>query len=396
MGFAWGAAMEEVEVAPHETPESPFAADELAGVLRPLGAATTLPGRAYTDEDVFAFEREHWFGRDWVCVGRTSDVAGAGAWFVASVGRAEVIVIGGDDGIPRAFHNVCRHRGVALLEGCGQHAARIKCPYHGWSYDLRGRLSRAPGAQDAPGFDASAHALFPVRLETFGGFLFASLSAGGARLLDWLDDLPAQLEGIPLEALLSGRRTRYRVRANWKLLMENFAESYHFRTVHPQLERKTPSRLAESLLSRGPWQGGWMPLLAAAETVSTDGKCHGRPLLRKAGAKPHGVFDYVLFPNLFLSLQPDYLLAYVVMPISHEVTQVTFDVLFDPGAGSPSLVDAPDVYDFWAVTNAEDFEVCERQQRGVGSPAYRPGVYTAAEEGVHEFDKIVAERYVDP
>jgi phenylpropionate dioxygenase-like ring-hydroxylating dioxygenase large terminal subunit len=390
------ADMAEAEAASPQAPESPFAAGEVAGVLRPLGEATTLPGRAYTDEEVFAFERDYWFGRDWVCVGRARDAAAAGAWFVALVGGAEVVVVGGDDGTARAFYNVCRHRGMALLEGCGQHASRIQCPYHGWSYDLRGRLADAPGAQDARGFDARAHALRPVRLEDFGGFLFANRSASGPRLLGWLDDLPAQLEGVAVDELLSGRRVRYCVRANWKLLMENFAESYHFSAMHPQLERKTPSRLAESLLSRGPWQGGWMPLLPGVETASTDGKRHGRPLLRKAGAKPHGVFDYLLFPNLFLSLQPDYLLAYVLTPVSHTETQVTFDVLFDPAAGQPGQVDAPDVYDFWSVTNAQDFAMCERQQRGVASPAYRPGTYTAGEEGVHEFDKIVAERYADP
>jgi glycine betaine catabolism A len=395
MRLAWADTVEaEAATAAHEPPESPFAPDEVAGVLRPLGDATTLPARAYSDPEVFAFEREQWFGRDWVYVGRSSDAAAAGAWFVTSVGRAEVIVIGGDDGRPRAFHNVCRHRGAALLDGCGQNATRIQCPYHGWSYDLRGRLARAPGVDDR--FDARAHALRPVRLETFGGFLFASLSSTGPSLSAWLDDLPAQLDGIALEELRSGRRVQYRVGANWKFVMENFAESYHFGAVHPQLEGKTPSGLAESLLSRGPWQGGWMPLLAAVETVSVDGKRHGRPLLRKSGAMPHGVFDYVLFPNLFLSLHPDYLLVYALAPVSHEETHVELDVLFDPAVARPGLLDALDVYDFWSATNAQDFAICERQQRGVASPGYRPGRYTAGEEGVHEFDKIVAERYADP
>jgi Rieske 2Fe-2S family protein len=376
--------------------ESPLSPEDVEGTLRPLDEATMLPARAYTDGDVFAFERERLFGTDWVCVGRESDVAVAGTWFVAPVCRGGVIVVAGDDGVPRAFHNVCRHRGTTLLDGCGERAASIRCPYHGWSYDLRGHLALAPGMDDVVGFDPEAHGLAPVRLETFGGFLFVSLAATGPSLLSWLDDLPAQFEGIPLAGLVLGRRSRTTVRANWKLLMENFAESYHFGPVHPQLQRQTPSARAESLLSRGPWQGGWMPLLPGAETVSKDRRRHGRPLLRKSGAEARGALDYLLFPYLFLSLQPDYLLAYHLAPVSHEETGVTFDVLFDPGArGDAGEIAAADVYDFWQLTNAQDYSICERQQVGLTSPGFIPGRYAPTEEGVHEFDKIVAERYVE-
>jgi Rieske 2Fe-2S family protein len=376
--------------------DSPLSREDVEGTLRPLDEATMLPARAYIGGDVFAFERERLFGTDWVCVGRESEAAVAGTWFVAPIGRSGVIVIAGDDGAPRAFHNVCRHRGTTLLDGCGERAARIRCPYHGWSYDLRGHLALAPGMDEVHDFDPEAHGLAPVRLETFGGFLFVSLAATGPSLLAWLDDLPAQFEGIPLAGLVLGRRQRTSVRANWKLLMENFAESYHFGPVHPQLQRQTPSARAESLLSRGPWQGGWMPLLPGAETVSKDGRRHGRPLLRKSGAEAKGALDYLLFPNLFLSLQPDYLLAYQLAPVSHDETSVTFDVLFDPGArGEAGEIAAADVYDFWLLTNAQDFSICERQQVGLTSPGFTPGRYAPMEEGVHEFDKIVAERYAE-
>src|SRR5262249_31213752 len=163
--------------------------------------------------------------------------------------------------------------------------------YHAWVFDLRGRVVHADGE--------GAGDLRPIRLESFGGFLFVSLADDAPSLSAWLDDLPAQLEGIPLGDLALGRRVRYRVRANWKLLMENFAEAYHFASVHPELDRCTPSRLAESLLSRGPWQGGWMPLAHGAETVSLDGQRHGRALLRTHGVQPQGTLDYLLFPNLF-------------------------------------------------------------------------------------------------
>jgi Rieske 2Fe-2S family protein len=375
--------------------DSPFTPDEMEPTLRPLGEATSLPARAYTDPDVFAFERDRWWASDWVCVGRASEVTESGSWFAAQVGAGRVIVVAGDDGVPRAFHNVCRHRGVTLLEGNGERAACIRCPYHAWVYDLRGRLVRTPVRGEADSLLPVEKDLRPVRLEAFGGFLFVSLEPVGQSLLDWLNDLPAQFDGIPLEDLVVGQRTETTVRANWKLLMENFAEAYHFGSVHPQLQRITPSHRAESLLSMGPWQGGWMPLRSGAETVSSDGKRHGRPLLRKRGVEVRGALDYVLFPNVFLSLQPDYLLAYRLSPASHEETRVTLDVLFDGGAAKDGRVDAPDVYDFWRATNAQDFAICERQQQGIATPGFVPGRYMAAEEGVHEFDKIVAQRYAE-
>src|SRR5580692_1170681 len=204
--------------------ESPFEPEELASVLLPMGLAKTLPGRAYTEPAVFAFEHDAWFSRDWLYVGRASDANEPGTWFVAPLTAAGVIIARDGGGTLRAFHNVCRHRGTPLLPplcASGAGASQFRCPYHGWTYGLDGRLLQpgpAPKEEDAP-------SLLPVRLEQLGGFLFVSLAWDGPPLLDWLDDLPAQLEGIPLAKLAVGHATRTEVAANWKLIMENFAES---------------------------------------------------------------------------------------------------------------------------------------------------------------------------
>jgi Rieske 2Fe-2S family protein len=371
-------------------PESPFEPEELVGVLSPLGEAVTLPRRAYVDPHVFDFEREAWFERDWVYIGRASDVARMGAYLVAPLTSAGVIVWRDGETV-RAFHNVCRHRGMAIVDPStpsGTVAACVRCPYHGWTYGLDGNSFVSPEGSD--------RALRSVRVAEQGGFLFASLAWDTPPLLEWLDDLPAQFEGIPTDKLVVGHSSHTLVAANWKLIMENFAESYHFASVHPQLELKTPSRLAVSLESRGPWQGGYMPLSPGLETVSTDGRRHGRTALRKFGPRPKGVFDYLLFPNLFLSLQPDYLLAYRLEPVAHDRTRVVFEVLLDPATADEGSFELSDVYEFWKLTNSQDYSICERQQLGVSSPGYVPGRYTSVEEGVHEFDKIVAARYADP
>ncbi len=139
-----------------------------------------------------------------------------------------------------------------------------------------------------------------------------------------------------------------------------------------------------------------MPFAPGARTVSPDGKRNGRPLLRESGPEIRGVLDYLLFPNLFLSLQPDYLLTYRLEPAAVDLTYVVFEILFHPRfAGDADFVSA-DVVAFWETTNRQDFVVCERQQIGIAAPAYVPGPYIAEEEGMYEFDKIAAQRYVDP
>ncbi len=199
-------------------------------MLAPLDEATMLPARAFLDPDVFAHEQAAWFDHDWVCVGRSADVPRPGDWFVAPAAKGPgVLVVRGEDGVLRAFHNLCTHRGVMLQPASeGDNAgtcASFRCPYHGWSFHLDGQLAKAPGVGSLPRFDAPGRALRPVRLEQSGGLLFTSLAGEGPSLAAWLDDLPAQLEGIPLADLVRGHRARHTVRANWKLLMENFAES---------------------------------------------------------------------------------------------------------------------------------------------------------------------------
>ena len=144
-----------------ETPvthSSPLTAEEIASVRKPYRAASLLPGRAYHDPAIFDFERERWFRRDWVVVGREEDAAAPGTYFLAEVDDEPLIVVRARDGVLRGFYNVCRHRGTAVVEEpCGT-AVRFQCPYHAWIYDLDGSLIRAKHTDDLDDFS----------LETFG------------------------------------------------------------------------------------------------------------------------------------------------------------------------------------------------------------------------------------
>ncbi len=362
--------------------------DEIDGVLAPLDRARPLPARAFSDERVFELEREAIFGRSWICIGHVDDVALPGQWVRDSVAGEPVLVVRGADLRLRAFFDVCRHRGASLVgrAPCGR-TARLECPYHGWTYELDGRLAVAPFAPAS--LVPREHGLRELKVDVWNGLVFVNLDAEAPPLVDWLGVTPPWLTADVLGHLRRGRQTSWIAEANWKLLVQNFQESHHFTRVHRALEALTPAREARSWLTEGPWLGGTMAI-EDAETVSLDGSRHDRPrLVVPADDEPPRVFDAMLFPALFTSLQPDYLLTYRLTPLAASRTRVTADVYFHPAAFVPGF-DPRDVYDFWDRVNAEDRAICEDQQQNAGSRAFAPACYATVEEGVHAFDRMVA------
>lgn len=370
-----------------------FARSELEGALSPLVRAAQLPARVYFEPAIFAFEREAIFGREWLCVGREDEIALPGAWIRADVGGEDVVFTRSADLALRAFYNVCSHRGAPLCEAASGRQGAFRCPYHGWTYELTGTLREAPHTAALEGFDPDDHGLSPVRVASFQGLLFATLDAGAPPLLEALGTPPPRIARTGARHTRLGRRTTHLVAANWKLLAENFQESLHFASIHPGLERLTPSVRAGSVLGQGPWLGGTMDIRDGAETVATDGDRRHRPFL--AGTLPEDqrrVFDALLFPGLLLSFQPDYLLTYRLVPVGPTETRVVADIHFHAAAFTADF-DPENVYSFWDRVNAEDRAVCERQQMGIRSRGYRPGRYTSVEDGVHAFDQLLARRY---
>jgi Rieske 2Fe-2S family protein len=364
----------------------PLASSELERVLAPLDRARPFGGRAYVDEDVFAFERDIIFGRTWICVGRIDEVALPGQWLRAIVGGEPVVVVRGADLELHAFFDVCRHRGASVVgrAPCGR-TARFTCPYHGWTYELDGRLAAADFMPRD--FAAKEHGLSRVRTGAWRGFVFATLDEAAPPLDAWLGQRPPWLHDPVLDTLARGRRREYEVAANWKLCVENFQESHHFPLVHAELERLTPTSGARSWLSQGPWLGGTMEI-ADAETVARGGSRHDRPFLVPEERR-RTVHDAMLFPSLLTSLQPDYLLTYRLTPLGAARTAVIADIYFHPAAFIPGF--APDdVFDFWDRVNDEDRAICEAQQANASSRAFDPAGYATVEEGVHAFDRMVA------
>jgi Rieske 2Fe-2S family protein len=379
----------------------PVSAADVAAVRRPVDEAQMLPARVFHDPQVFAYEQDEWFARTWVCVAREADVGEAGTYVLVNVAGESVILLRDRTGTVNALYNVCRHRGSTLLDPAPEGATnarivRIQCPYHAWIYDLDGSLKRAPHTEDIQDFAAADQSLVRVRLESWAGFLFVNLDPDAEPLLAYLDDLPAAVADYPLASLRRARRLEYDVGANWKVIGENYSECLHCPGVHPQLNRLSPYDRGWNLDARGPWAGGWMELVDAADTMSVDGGSHGRATLAGIGDdNKRRVYYIVIWPNMLLSLHPDYVMTHQVWPVDAERSHVVCEWLFDPETMAQPGFDPSDAVDFWDLTNRQDWAVCERQQEGTRSRSYVPGRYSLMEDMVHAFDLMAADRYAD-
>ncbi len=196
-----------------------------------------LPAPHYVDEAHWERERRVVLQGEWFCVGRQHELGLSEPQRLAVVAVAgeSVLVTSDETGALRAFFNVCRHRGsqVVPVDPDGEPPApcaakSLRCPYHSWTYGLDGRLLRAPHTEDVDDFEPAAFGLSAVGVATWGGFVFVHLSpAGEPDLATALGEVPARLVRYPLERLVVGRRIEYSVRANWKVIAENYNECYH-------------------------------------------------------------------------------------------------------------------------------------------------------------------------
>ncbi|HSL76236.1 MAG TPA: aromatic ring-hydroxylating dioxygenase subunit alpha [Candidatus Limnocylindrales bacterium] len=374
---------------------APLTDQEIASVRQPYRAASLLPGRAYHDAGIHEFERREWFRRDWMVVGRAEDAPDPGTYFLAEIDEEPLLIARGRDGELRAFFNVCRHRGTAVVEEpCGT-AVRFQCPYHAWIYDLEGNLVRAKHTEDLDAFELKDFGLVSVRMETWQGFVFVCLSPETPPLVEWLGDLPPHLARFDFSQLRVAHTETYEVDSNWKFIAENYSECYHCPGIHPQLNKLTPYDLGGDFAPTGPWQGGWMELVDSAETMAVDGgHRNGRPAI--AGMTPideRRIYYYLIWPMTFLSIHPDYLLVHRLEPAGAGHTKIVCQWLFEPATIAAPGFDPSEAIAFWDLTNRQDWHVCELQQRGTKSQSWVAGRYSNQEPSVHAFDLMAVDRY---
>jgi Rieske 2Fe-2S family protein len=369
----------------------------VAATVQPLERASMLPPPAFTSESVFAWEAEDLFAGGWICAGHMSALSEPGAFLMREVGDESFFVIADQGGEVRGFFNACRHRGARIMEeGEGRVQARIRCPYHAWSYGLDGSLMGTRHTEGLEDFDPACYGLRPVAVEVIGGLVLVNLSESPEPVAGHVGELAGWLERYRLESLEPGGRRDYEVAANWKAIAENYSECLHCPGVHPELNALSDYASGEGVEGEGAWCGGSMTLNEGAETMGRGGgKGAARPPITGLDKAELGyVYYFVLFPNALVSLHPDYVMLHTLWPRGAGRTDVICEWLFEPGTMASPSFDPSDAIDFWDQVNREDWHVCELAQKGARSRGYSSGRYTTHEGDVHAFDVMVAERYL--
>jgi len=366
----------------------------LADALRPFGDSRMLPRSAYVNPAVFAWEQIHFFDRGWFCAGLSSQLAEPGDQRAEVSGSASVLVVRGNHGKLRAFANTCRHRGHELLT-CGDAAQRnsIICPYHSWTYALDGRL-RFASSLDMAGFDASCWGLAELPVAEWHGLIFVRSSAGaGDSLPESLRELAELVAPYELERLIAAAHRTYDAAANWKIITENYHECYHCPVIHPELCKVSPPKSGRSYPTYAAWAGGWMDLRDGMATMSLDGVSHGTQLRGLHASGLRTVIYLNIFPNVLISLHPDYVLTHRLIPLAVDRTVIECTWAFAPESLKQPGFDPGYAVEFWDITNKQDWRACESVQRGLSSEHARPGPLSPAEDGVYQFVTIVARAY---
>ena len=362
--------------------------------LAPFGESRMLPRAAYVDPAVFEWEKRHMFGGGWVCVGRSDQVAAPGDMHAEPVGPGSVLLTRAEDGVLHAFANTCRHRGHELLP-CGASAQQkvIICPYHSWTYALNGDLRAAAGFKNRPGFVTAEWGLVELPVTEWHGLVFVDESGQAGPLAAGLGSLEEHIAPYEMERLVVAGQHNYDAAANWKILTENYHECYHCPVIHPELCKVSPPTSGENLSAPGIWVGGWMDLRDGLATMSLDGSGSGVPLRGLDAARLRTVLYVGIFPNVLLSLHPDYVMVHRIIPVAPDRTKIECTWAFAPESLAKPGFDPGYAVEFWDITNRQDWRACESVQRGLSSPHAVPGPLSGEEDAVYQFVTMVARGY---
>jgi phenylpropionate dioxygenase-like ring-hydroxylating dioxygenase large terminal subunit len=344
----------------------------------------------YVSEDVFELEKDRVFLRNWWYVGHQSQLPAMGDYFTVELLGESVIVVRDAAQSIRAFYNVCRHRGSRICTDDHGHVQRFVCPYHQWAYDPAGRLIRAP--QMPPDFSRESFGLKEIPAETWHGLVFINLSeAQVARLTGSVSGRRSSLDIYDTSSAKVAWSKVYHVRANWKLVLENFLECYHCGGSHPEfcavfdLKRHFDANRVREYGERPALATSLKP---GAKSLTTNGEYVVRELFpqrdtgRLAGRAAVGPPDYS-GDGVCLSAVtafPDYAITFVFLPLDVAHTEVRCDWLVAGDAQEGVDYDPEEVAALWDVTNEQDWHLCEVNQLGVQSRSYEPGPHSVIGE----------------
>jgi choline monooxygenase len=380
-------------------------ADGLAGLtkdqVRPLyretGEASGLPGFAYTSEAFAAAEHRKLFARTWMCAGFAHEVANPGDILPRTIAGAPILFVRNRKGELSCFHNICTHRGTLLAPEAKSKVQTIACRYHSWTFDLDGNLRATPhwggfNQPGAEGFDKSCHGLRPVALAQWHDWLFINLDGCAPPFQAYASPFLSYFDEYDLDQAVWTASLPFEIRANWKLVAENYLEVLHLPYVHTVLAEVAPFQ-EHRVVAEGPCLGTVIETGLPSNWSPDDS---GDELPRWPGMAPtaQNAKNMALFPNFKLVIGPDHCCSMVEFPGGAALSHQRWDFYFVGAGGREDRYKAARdaIIEFYRKTNVEDFEAVQAVQAGHASPAMTGAHFSSVWEGaVHHFQKLVAD-----
>ena len=370
---------------------------ELAPVLQPVNTARGLPNAFYTDAEVFELEKQRVFFRNWAALGFVSDAPEPGDAVPLTFLGQPLVMVRDMGSTLRVFQNICRHRGMILVQAPGKIQRVIRCPYHSWSYELSGELRTTPhvggpGTNRHEDIHRDKLGLMEVRSHIWMGMVFVNIDGQAPAFEDYAGDAIARYADFDRPIYKCGDEGTFEmeVKSNWKLAIENGAESYHLPWVHPGLN--SYSRLEDHyhIDGAGPYCGQGTTVYAPS--LSPDGKRF--PAFADQGAQWDKGAEYpMFFPNIMLGFQNDHLWGFIVEPVSHDRSRERVQIYYtDPDvAGDGFAAMRRKNADMWAEVFAEDIFVVEGMQKGRHATMFDGGKFSPVMDNpTHDFHAWVA------
>jgi Rieske 2Fe-2S family protein len=373
------------------TPQVDQSVVEHAGDSLTESLIRTLPGHAYSSREIFTAEQEKIFEQMWFCAARSSDLAKPGDFKTVQIGRESIIVSRNRKGEPRGFFNICRHRGAKLCSTEGGSGKRsFQCPYHAWTYDLDGRLIAAPNLTKMPDVGREEYGLHRTHVREWLGYVWVCVASEPPSFEDTvmgsvrtrLGDIES-IDHYAVDKLEVGHRVVYDVKANWKLIVENFMECYHCATIHPELTEVLPE-FADGFAAQY-FVGHGAEFGADVQGFTVDGSEGVEKIPGITEDQDRRYYAVTIRPNVFVNLVPDHVIFHRMFPLAPDRTIVECDWLYLPEVVA-SGVDLTKSVRLFDLVNRQDFEACELCQAATDSKMYaHGGVLVPSEHHIAEF-----------
>jgi choline monooxygenase len=352
---------------------------------RPLERAATIPNTWYSNSDIFELERRAVFGDTWQIIGQADQVREPGSFFTIELAGEPILVIRDDQGVLRAFYNVCRHRAAQVITEAEGKVTKLRCRYHGWTYDLSGRLRGTPEFDGVADFRREDNSLVPIAVAQWGSLVGIHLGDSSTSLQEYLSPLPQRTTDLGQDRLRFAGRRDYKLACNWKVFVDNYLDGgYHINTVHPGL-----AGVIDYSQYRTEIAGQTSVQISPLKSASSKNESDGVAQVRTGDA----AYYWWVFPNFMMNLYQGVMDTNLVLPLSTDSCRVIMDFYFEQTEGPEARQFIEQSIKVGHQIQLEDVGICEEVQRGLSSRSFSTGRFSVKREAAgYYFHQLLARK----